>query len=95
MVARLLYRKCGEFVDEKTGELIKYDKIGVSGTTVEYKSNRGCQKQGFFVQEYKVSCPEFTTEELVPMFGKIVSINFDFIVGERDPVVASIELLDE
>lgn len=95
MVGKLLYRKWGTYTDEKTGEVKSYDKIVVCGIMTNQTSYNGHNKSGFLEDEYSIEHCPVTSEELEEMYGKTVIIDFDQVVGKKNPVAVAIRLADE
>lgn len=94
MIARLLHHKWGSFTDEKTGELKEYNKIVVCGVVPDDTKYNGNFKRGMLEDDYKLDKCDITPDELEAMYGKVVNIDFDQVVGSRYPNVVKISLLE-
>ena len=94
MVGRLLHRKYGSFADEQTGEMISYSKIVVAGVTPDTTSYKGNFKQGMLESEYNVDEKRITPEMLEELYGKVVEIDFDQVIGKKKPLAVRIRLYE-
>lgn len=94
MVGRLLYRKYGSFADEQSGELISYSKIVVAGLTIDSTSYKGNFKHGILESEYNVDESLITPEILDDLYGKVVEIDFDQVIGKKKPMAVKIRLAE-
>lgn len=94
MIGRLLHRKYGSFADEQSGELISYSKIVVAGVTIDSNSYKGNFKHGMLESEYNVDESRIKPEMLEDLYGKVVEIDFDQVIGKKKPLAVNIRLVE-
>lgn len=95
MVGKLIVHKWGEFLDDKTGEMKPFDNIYVMGLMTNKYDKDTFHSNGYMEQKYSILGLGITDFELEDMFGKTVIIDFDQVVGKKNPSVVKIRLAEE
>lgn len=96
MKGRLLYRKWGTFVDDKSGEVVGYDKVVVAGIDPIGSVYNNSSKYGCLLSEYSIKDSKIDPLSLDGLFGRVVSLDFDQIIGRKNPILVGIsEVSDE
>lgn len=97
MKAILLSYKGGKFVNEKTGELIDWEKIIVSSTEQVEESGDSNYLYGYDVAEISIPRRGFTTQrgDLRRLIGKPVDLIYDQVFGRKNPVLIAVNALDD
>lgn len=96
MKAILLSYKGGKFVNEKTGELIDWEKIIVSSTEPIEEQGDSNFLYGYDIAEISIPRRGFVTNraDLRSMTGKAVDLIYDQVFGRKNPVLIEVRSAD-
>ena len=97
MKAILLSYKGGKFVNEKTGEVIDWEKIIVSSTEQISEPGDTNYLYGYDIAEISIPRRGFKTErgELRRLIGNTVDLIYDQVFGRKNPVLIEVREADE